>query len=234
LESIGDMTRIPCRSDKSGRGASRYSYRYPEQETKLKTGDSCIRIDTLEKIQDLEIDEDEHCVTFLSGPRNSPLFLKTTWRMHPDVCRFISDAVYDSRLEPEMANSLQRLILGRDVHPLLKPTGIRFVAADHDACSQRSEEEAGIVSELYRNLLKQRYKDKKGKTHRICLRLPVGDGLADNGQPLDRRTDSEDGLCGSHASKGTAVYSLLFQGTNLSTDYYLNQRTFMTHPCKFV
>ena len=410
VESIGGMTRIPCRSNKSDRGASRYSYRYPEQETKLKTGDSCIRIDTLEKIQDLEIDEDEYCVTFLHPPRNSPLteklnigpggpiptktlrealyryaddvigerhiyraieallrqelprvkgrspgdavimdtadplpqiteavanldqsclfiqgppgagktwtgahvivellrrglrigissnshkainnllanvegvagekgvtfcgakksvsdredslfngkmvedvfnnrdlyderlqlvagtawlfsadpldqafdylfvdeagqvaianlvamatssknivllgdqmqlaqpiqgihpgrsgessleyllngmatippergiFLKTTWRMHPDVCRFISDAVYDSRLEPEMANNAQRLILGKDAHPLLKPTGIRFVAADHDACSQRSEEEAGIVSELYRNL----------------------------------------------------------------------------------
>ena len=425
LESIGGMTRIPCHSDKSGRGASRYSYRYPEQETKLKTGDNCIRIDTLEKIQDLEIDENEHCITFLSSARNSPLpeklsigpggpistktlrealyrfaddiigehhgykaieallrqefprikgcspgdavimdaadhlpliteavanldqsclfiqgppgagktwtgadvivellrrgfrigissnshkainnllasiervagkkgvtfcgakksvpgkadslfggkmikdvfsngdlydnhwqlvagtawlfsadalnqtfdylfvdeagqvalanlvamatssknivllgdqmqlpqpiqgihpgrsgessleyllngmatippergiFLKTTWRMHPDVCRFISDAVYDSRLEPETANSAQRLILGKDAHPLLRSTGISFVASEHDACSQRSAEEAEIVAELYRNLLKQRYKDKKGKTHRI-------------------------------------------------------------------
>ncbi|MFZ4440184.1 MAG: TM0106 family RecB-like putative nuclease [Syntrophales bacterium] len=425
LESIGGMTRIPCRSDKSGRGASRHTYLYPEQETKLKTGDNCIRIDTLEKIQDLEIDENEHCVTFLSSARNSPLpeklsigpggpistktlrealyrfaddiigeqhgykaieallrqefprikgrspgdavimdaadplpliteavanldqsclfiqgppgagktwtgadvivellrrgfrigissnshkainnllasiervagkkgvtfrgakkstadradslfngkmiedvfknrdlyddrwqlvagtawlfsadaldqtfdylfvdeagqvaianlvamatssknivllgdqmqlaqpiqgihpgrsgessleyllngmatippergiFLKTTWRMHPDVCRFISDAVYDSRLDAETANSAQRLILGKDAHPLLKSTGIRFVTADHDACSQRSAEEAEIVSGLYRNLLKQRYKDKKGKTHRI-------------------------------------------------------------------
>jgi uncharacterized protein len=87
--------------------------------------------------------------------------------MHPDVCRFISDAVYDSRLEPEMSNSIQRLILGKDAHHFLKPTGIRFVAVDHDACSQRSEEEAEIVSELYRSLLKQRFADKKGKTHRI-------------------------------------------------------------------
>ena len=87
--------------------------------------------------------------------------------MHPDVCRFISDAVYDSRLVPEVSNSAQQLILGKNVHPLLKPTGISFVAADHDACSQRSEEEAGIVSELYRSLLKQRFADKEGKKHRI-------------------------------------------------------------------
>jgi len=100
-------------------------------------------------------------------PPERGIFLKTTWRMHPDVCRFISEAVYDSRLEPEMANNVQRLILGKDAHPLLKPTGIRFVAADHDACSQRSEEEAGIVSELYRSLLKQEYVDKQGKMHRM-------------------------------------------------------------------
>lgn len=425
VESVGGMTRIPSHSQKTDRGASRYTYSYPEQETKLKTGDSCIRIDTLEKIKNFEIDEDEHCVTFLSSPRNRPLpeklnigpggpiptkalrealyrfaddiigehhsykaieallrqelprvkghspgdavimdindplpqiteavanldhsclfiqgppgsgktwtgahvivelmrrglrigvssnshkainnllasvervagekgvtfcgakksvngredsmfngkiiedvfsnedmcderwqlvagtawlfsaelldqafdylfvdeagqvaianlvamatstknivligdqmqlaqpiqgihpgrsgessleyllngmatippergiFLKTTWRMHPDVCRFISDAVYDSRLEPELSNSIQRLILGKDAHHFLKPTGIRFVAVDHDACSQRSEEEAEIVSELYGSLLKQRFADKKGKTHRI-------------------------------------------------------------------
>jgi hypothetical protein len=29
---------------------------------------------------------------------NRGIFLGTTWRMHPHVCRFISDAVYDGRL----------------------------------------------------------------------------------------------------------------------------------------
>lgn len=100
-------------------------------------------------------------------PPERGIFLKTTWRMHPDVCRFISDAVYDSRLVPEVSNSVQRLILGKDANPILKPSGISFVAADHDACSQRSEEEAEIASELYRSLLKQRFADKQGKSHRI-------------------------------------------------------------------
>lgn len=425
VESIGGMVRIVHESGTSSRSASRYTYRYPEQETKLKTGDSCIRIDTLEKIQNLEIDEEERCITFTSSSRNSPLpeklnigpggpiltktlrdalyrfaddiigerrgykaiesllkqelphikghtvgdaviidtadsipqiteavanldqsclfiqgppgagktwtgahvivellhrglrigvssnshkainnllagiekvalekgvtfcgakksvadkieslfngniiedvfsnpdlydnrwqlvagtawlfsaepmnqsfdylfvdeagqvaianlvamatssrnivllgdqmqlaqpiqgnhpgrsgessleyllngmatippergiFLKTSWRMHPDVCRFISDAVYDSRLEPEATNSVQRLILSKEAHPILKPTGIRFVAVDHDGCSQRSEEETLIVSELYQDLLNQSYIDKHGETHRI-------------------------------------------------------------------
>ena len=100
-------------------------------------------------------------------PPERGIFLKTSWRMHPDVCRFISDAVYDSRLEPEAANSMQRLILSKNAHPLLKPTGIRFAAADHDGCSQRSEEESLIVSELYKDLLNQSYVDKHGEKHRI-------------------------------------------------------------------
>ncbi|MEI8355867.1 MAG: hypothetical protein WCG31_07250 [Deltaproteobacteria bacterium] len=50
---------------------------------------------------------------------------------------------------------MQRLILSKEAHPLLKPTGILFAAADHDGCSQRSEEETLIVSELYQDLLKQ-------------------------------------------------------------------------------
>ena len=29
------------------------------------------------------------------------LFLETTWRLHPDLCRFTSEVFYDDRLEPE-------------------------------------------------------------------------------------------------------------------------------------
>ena len=38
------------------------------------------------------------------------------WRMHPDVCRFISEAVYDGRLEPEPHNARQALVLGAGAH----------------------------------------------------------------------------------------------------------------------
>ncbi|OGP84585.1 MAG: nuclease [Deltaproteobacteria bacterium RBG_16_58_17] len=98
-------------------------------------------------------------------PSERGIFLKTTWRMHEDVCRFISDAVYDGRLEAEAANNRQRLVLRRDVHPLLKPTGIRYVPVAHEGCSQKSEEEAAIVLDLYRDLLKQRFIDRNGVSH---------------------------------------------------------------------
>lgn len=97
------------------------------------------------------------------------LFLGTTWRMHPDVCAFISDAVYDSRLQPEPHNKNQVLVLDRDAHPALKPSGIQFIEARHDACSQSSPEEAEIVRDLVTSLLTQRYRDKNGMEHPIGL-----------------------------------------------------------------
>ena len=102
-------------------------------------------------------------------PPDQGVFLATTWRMHPDVCRFISDAVYESRLFPEIKNAEQRLILMPGAHAALRPTGLVFVPAIHDACSQRSEEEAGIVRALYTSLLAQRYRDREGNEHSMTV-----------------------------------------------------------------
>lgn len=102
-------------------------------------------------------------------PAERGIFLNTTWRMHPDVCRFISDAVYDGRLEPEPNNAKQSFLLGSDAHPALMHTGIRYIPIEHDACSQRSQEEADLVVELVNSLLKQRYRDKKGQEHPLTL-----------------------------------------------------------------
>ena len=102
-------------------------------------------------------------------PPERGIFLGTTWRMHPDVCRFISDAVYDGRLEPEPNNAKQALLLNDSAHPSLIPTGIRYIPIEHDACSQRSQEEADLVLELVNNLLKQCYRDKKDVEHPMTL-----------------------------------------------------------------
>jgi predicted RecB family nuclease len=97
------------------------------------------------------------------------IFLGTTWRMHPDVCQFISDAVYDSRLHPKPHNSNRVLVLDERASAELRPSGIQFVAAQHDGCSQQSEEEAEVVRRLAVNLLGQRYRDKNGIEHSIEL-----------------------------------------------------------------
>lgn len=97
------------------------------------------------------------------------IFLGTTWRMHPDVCHFISDAVYDGRLRPEPNNHNQVLLLDEDAHAALKPAGVSFLETQHDACSQSSAEEAEIVRKLVESLLTQRFRDRKGVERPMAL-----------------------------------------------------------------
>ncbi len=98
---------------------------------------------------------------------NRGIFLETSWRMHPDICSFISEAVYDSRLEPEANNKKRVLVLRDDVLPLIKPAGIVFAPVAHAGCSQQSAEEAQIIKCLYEDLLRQQYVSDDGSIRRI-------------------------------------------------------------------
>ncbi|MGO9736876.1 MAG: TM0106 family RecB-like putative nuclease [Desulfomonilaceae bacterium] len=97
------------------------------------------------------------------------VFLDTTWRMCPDVCGFISDAVYDSRLKPEPLNERQRIILNSQAHESLKRSGVSFVPIEHDGCSQKSPEEADLIKEIMASLVQQSYRDRDGNEQPITL-----------------------------------------------------------------
>lgn len=97
------------------------------------------------------------------------VFLKDTWRMHPDVCCFISNAVYEGRLEAEPGNATQRLVLPSDIHPSIRATGISFIEAEHDKCSQRSDEEAEAIRAIVADLLRASYVDRSGVENPIRL-----------------------------------------------------------------
>lgn len=98
-------------------------------------------------------------------PADRGIFLGTTWRMHENVCQFISDAVYEGRLRPEKGTQNQTLILADSAHTELKPNGIRFIEAKHEGCSQKSEAEGRIIQDLVASLLQQQYKDRAGQQH---------------------------------------------------------------------
>jgi uncharacterized protein len=100
-------------------------------------------------------------------PPDRGIFLAKTWRMHPDLCRFVSDAFYDGRLEPAEVTLQQRLILSDDAGGALAPTGLRFVEVEHEGNTQRSEEEARRVDEAYRALLGQCWVNEEGETKEI-------------------------------------------------------------------
>jgi uncharacterized protein len=100
-------------------------------------------------------------------PADRGIFLDTTWRLHPDICDFISQAVYDGRLKAHPDNSNQSLVLNKNTHSILKENGICFVETDHSGCSQLSETEGLIIKELFENLLQQKFRDRNGKLHSI-------------------------------------------------------------------
>jgi superfamily I DNA and/or RNA helicase len=53
----------------------------------------------------------EHLLGAATVSPERGVFLSKTRRMHPDLCRFISNAFYDGRLLPETGNERQGLIL---------------------------------------------------------------------------------------------------------------------------
>jgi len=89
-------------------------------------------------------------------PPERGVFLDTTRRMHPEVCRFISEAVYEGRLHSYPTCAARRLVLGAGADPALKAAGLSWVPLVHQECRQKSEEEGGRVLELFNSLLQQR------------------------------------------------------------------------------
>lgn len=98
------------------------------------------------------------------APENG-IFLNMSWRMHDDICTFISDAIYGGKLVAEANNSNQSIDLTDNHHSALKPTGISFVPVDHEYRSQWCPEEADKVAEIYSDLLRQKFTDRDGILH---------------------------------------------------------------------
>ena len=95
-------------------------------------------------------------------PPERGIFLEVTRRMHPDVSRFISEAMYEGRLHSHPSTSVQKLVLTPDADPSLKPSGLSFVPVTHQDCRQKSEEEAQRIQAIFNSLLAQRWIDRQG------------------------------------------------------------------------
>jgi uncharacterized protein len=102
-------------------------------------------------------------------PPERGIFLSKTHRMHPDLCRFVSEAFYDGRLMAEPGNERQSLVLNEYADPAVTPTGLRFIAVEHEGCTQKSEPEAERLRDLYRSLLGQQWTDREGVVRPIGI-----------------------------------------------------------------
>lgn len=91
------------------------------------------------------------------------LFLEETWRMHPDVCAYISEVFYEGRLRSRPDLSRIRL----EAPDPLSGTGLRFVPVEHRGNRSESEEEAAAVAKLVDRLVGRgsTWTDRHGEAH---------------------------------------------------------------------
>ena len=83
-------------------------------------------------------------------PVDRGLFLETTWRLHPDLCAFTSEAFYEGRLEPEGHLALQRL---DSAEPVADGTGPRRIEVRTTGADNMSPDEAEAVAALARSIV---------------------------------------------------------------------------------
>ena len=105
-------------------------------------------------------------------PPERGIFLPVSRRLHPSICRYISDLVYDGRLTSDDGAARQSLILDRSRPPSaqlsLAPAGLRFVPVDHDGDSQSSEAEGKALARVYKSLIGQGFRDRDGNERRLA------------------------------------------------------------------
>lgn len=88
---------------------------------------------------------------------NRGILLNETRRLHPALCAFISEAIYDGRLEAHPITAKRHLVLRPGASAVLRPAGLSFVPVAHDGCTQSSRAEAEAIAALVAEL----------QTHRI-------------------------------------------------------------------
>ena len=104
------------------------------------------------------------CLEWLLGdhatiPPDRGIFLPVSRRMHPEVCRFISDQVYEGRLTSHPDTAMQRVGNTR-----LPEAGAFWVPVEHDGNSQISPEEVTAIRTTIDELLRGSWTEKNGPT----------------------------------------------------------------------
>ncbi|GAC1558758.1 MAG: hypothetical protein NVS2B5_21650 [Beijerinckiaceae bacterium] len=85
-------------------------------------------------------------------PEDRGILLNETRRLHPALCAFISEAIYDGRLEAHPITAQRRLMLRPGASAPLRPAGLSFVPVAHDGCTQSSRAEADAIVRLVTEL----------------------------------------------------------------------------------
>ena len=104
------------------------------------------------------------CLDWLLGdhatvPPDRGIFLPTSRRMHPEVCRFISDQVYEGRLQSH-PDTARQSVTGTP----FPQAGAFWVPVAHEGNAQIAPEEVAAISDAAAHLLIGQWTDKDSTT----------------------------------------------------------------------
>ena len=91
------------------------------------------------------------------------ILLTDSYRMHPDVCRFISELLYEGKLQSAKGRERQEVR-----SPGLSGSGLRYLPVEHAGNTQRSEEEAARIAGEIKQLLRGTVRDANGATRPLA------------------------------------------------------------------
>ena len=94
-------------------------------------------------------------------PEDLGIFLAKSWRLHPQLCGFISGAVYEDRLQPIARNVNRKLTLHQPA-TVTREAGILFIPVPHEGNSQSSPEEVKTIQKIVSELKTSRHSDRTG------------------------------------------------------------------------
>ncbi len=122
-------------------------------------------------LKDMEASQPDSPIMHAVVPPAYGLFLRESRRMHPAVCRFISESMYEGRLGSHPDCARQRIIVPPGANGLITcESGILFSGVEHDGNIQQSDEELERVTAMYHELHGRLYTDKDGITKPLALK----------------------------------------------------------------
>jgi len=107
------------------------------------------------------------CLDWMLGdhatvPPDRGIFLPVSRRMHPDVCRFISDQVYEGRLTSH-PDTARQAVAGA----AFPPAGAFWVPVPHEGNAQIAPEEVAAIHSAAHELLTGSWTEKDGTTRPV-------------------------------------------------------------------
>ena len=92
-------------------------------------------------------------------PSDQGIFLEESRRMHPQICRFISESIYEGGLRSHPDCSRWKI---EGVQRFESGSGIHFIGVEHEGNIQSSEEEADLIVKIASELIGSTVTDSAG------------------------------------------------------------------------